>query len=482
MEDLFKKLQSQLNPTLYGTALIHLVLAVVFLLLSFIDTRYVLGIPLWYKPFKFAISIAVYTATLAYLVPFLPSRVIRNTIAFGTSVAMFVEMVLIALQAGRGTLSHYNYEDAFGIIVYSVMGVFIGIASILLIVLGIGLLRDKPEAWSKSFRQATQIGIWLTVFGTIIGGYMSSKLGHTMGGPDGGAGLPLLNWSTKLGDWRVPHFIGLHALQVFLLVGWLLRKNPLAQLLQWVSFIVYSAVLVATVLLTLQGTAMFDTMYHGIKFLHIVAGFSALLLFWIPIVVTKGSKIHNRVGWAYVVSMSVVAISAWYMAFWRIVLDPDRNAESFAFACFLIFIAILSAVTAWFGIRALYNHRQKLRVGIIDLAASTMLLGSGLGLCIYGFTMGNPLISWFPLIGVSLGVQQLYYWLSPPRNRHSAIIAHLQGLLACSISTLTAFTVFGAPRLLSLDGQVLWLWLAPTLLINPIIIYFIRKYQKKAAA
>jgi hypothetical protein len=78
---------------------------------------------------------------------------------------------------------------------------------------------------------------------------------HTVGAADGGPGLAGTGWSTQHGDLRVPHFLGLHAMQTLPLVALLLARRRLSDAVR-VRLVLIAGTSYAALYLILVGQAL----------------------------------------------------------------------------------------------------------------------------------------------------------------------------------------------------------------------------------
>ena len=206
--DLWQR-QKPLMLTGFGFIVLLLVLAV----LSLFDSQQILGINRWIKPMKFAIATAVFLWTVAVFLYFLRGyEKSSRVISWGIIVMMVGEIILVVMQAARGTTSHFNNRTVFDGAVFSTMGLMILVNTVLIIYLTYLYFRadfDLPKAVIWGMR----LGLIVFLLASVEGGYMSAQTGHAVGATDGGAGLPFVNWSTEGGDLRVAHFVGMHAFQ-----------------------------------------------------------------------------------------------------------------------------------------------------------------------------------------------------------------------------------------------------------------------------
>jgi hypothetical protein len=81
---------------------------------------------------------------------------------------------------------------------------------------------------------------------------------HSVGvaGGDSGPGLPFLHWSVTGGDLRPAHFLGLHALQILPIAGWLTNQWTGGPMRIKLAGVVATAVVVAGVIMFLFVQAM----------------------------------------------------------------------------------------------------------------------------------------------------------------------------------------------------------------------------------
>ncbi|WP_225728000.1 MULTISPECIES: hypothetical protein [unclassified Nocardia] len=206
------------------------------------DDRMLLGESVWLKPFKFAVAFGLYSGTLAWLLS-LPHKGSRATWWLGTVFAVTgcVDVGFIVVQAARGTFSHFNTQtDVFNDIGQKVFAS--GVPGLFFANLVIAVILSWQRVADRPLSRAIHAGMGLAVAGMMLGylmGFTGKQLvrdadgnivelaaGHTVlhdtpvpQARDALAGLPITHWSTVGGDLRVPHFVGLHGIQVLILAA-----------------------------------------------------------------------------------------------------------------------------------------------------------------------------------------------------------------------------------------------------------------------
>src|SRR6184192_2341524 len=146
------------------------VLCVVAMLL---DQRTLAGAPIWAKPFKFAVSGALYFATWSWLVSLLPR--FRRTAGWLTNFLVLIfaaEYVLLTFQAARGRASHFNIATPQDELIYNVMGkMIIGLQAatlVLTVLVMFTKLEDRASFW------AVRAGALLSLVGISLGILMTN--------------------------------------------------------------------------------------------------------------------------------------------------------------------------------------------------------------------------------------------------------------------------------------------------------------------
>ena len=233
------------------TGIVLLATAAVSLMVAPFDTRTVTGANPWLKPIKFQASFALYAFSITWLMHYvILAPWLRAALSRGLAVIMLAEIAIITSQAARGTTSHFNFDTFYD---YSLF-VAMGIGVILMTVFMFGLLVlfcfqkiDLPAAYLWGIRG----GLALFLLGLVPGWYMILYITHTVGLPDGGPGVPVFGWSTTAGDLRIAHFLGLHALQVLPLAGYLVtRLQAIDRTTRQRAFAVAAALYAAAMLFT----------------------------------------------------------------------------------------------------------------------------------------------------------------------------------------------------------------------------------------
>lgn len=211
-------------PLLRNAIALCLIAVPITLLLLGVDRRVLDDETLWLKPLKFHISLAVHGITVLVAARFLPeawqTHLITRIGLFAFGAVIIYEALFLSLQAGRGVRSHFNDATAFDAIGGTIMaagaGVLVAVPLILGVVLAIATLRGGLAGIAANPLP------FAVALGFILAGWLGGQTGGAIGAnggpfvgvdPTSGPFMPLTGWSLNGGDYRISHFLGVHAMQ-----------------------------------------------------------------------------------------------------------------------------------------------------------------------------------------------------------------------------------------------------------------------------
>lgn len=208
-----------------------------------------------------------------------------------------------------------------------------------------------------------------------------------------------------------------------------------------------------------------------IKFLvfsHVAAGITSLVSAPVAMTVVKGGKIHRIAGKIFFWSMVYIFVSAFILG-------------TYHWKPFLLMVSVLSFYLVYSGYRTLYQKQIHLGKGVnwydwvVAVACGMFMLGFliwSVDLMVNG--TNAILIVFFSIGGLFSITAEVKRYIKKPDVKHSWLFNHIGRMIGGFIAAVTAFST---NVLTFLPGLAQWLW--PTLIGTPLIIYWIRTYQKK---
>lgn len=237
------------NEALFYFGSLCLVASLIFLVMTKASDTQVFNVNAWYKPFKFAFSTFLFAWAMAWYCHYLPAFEVRF---FNATVILLLgfEILYIAVMASKGQLSHYNISSSFYAAMYSLMAFAATAVTLYTAYIGwLFFVHSFPEQ-PAYYIWGIRMGILIFVIFSFEGFLMGSRMSHTVGAVNDNSDWWIVGWSKKVGDLRVAHFIGMHALQFLPILAYYLLKDTKITLL---AALLYGLLAIFTLVQALQG-------------------------------------------------------------------------------------------------------------------------------------------------------------------------------------------------------------------------------------
>jgi hypothetical protein len=204
--------------------------------------------------------------------------------------------------------------------------------------------------------------------------------------------------------------------------------------------------------------------------IHIITGSTALLAGLLALFFKKKRNgYHGKAGLVFHYAMVAVSISAFTMAIIKV-------------NYFLFVVGVFSIYLTFTGYRSIKIMKGDRKEGLIDglgMALSAILMIAityqFLATTVFNPTGFSMIILIFDGILIKLLLEDLKIFnKNKPLSKNQWLIRHISRMVPAYIATVTAFLVVNV----SYQYPIV-IWLAPTLLFVPVIVYNTRKYKAR---
>ncbi|MEE4201451.1 hypothetical protein [Erythrobacter sp.] len=224
--------------------------------------------------------------------------------------------------------------------------------------------------------------------------------------------------------------------------------------------------------------------------LHVVAGTTGLIAFWLPIAAKKGGGSHRR--WGRIacygfIGAGVLAVAMALLSLFgpeeRLPSVTDRALFDGLFGWMMLYLGLLTIGFADYGLAVVKHARQPAALrraryqGVIAaVIASALVCG------LYGLSIGVPLMMAVAVLGLAaMALQQLFIWRAIPPSPRAYIGEHFRALIGMGISAYTAFMAVGLIRWVPEEVFNPLVWALPSTIGVVLIIHFTRAAKRADA-
>jgi uncharacterized membrane protein len=216
--------------------------------------------------------------------------------------------------------------------------------------------------------------------------------------------------------------------------------------------------------------------YDILRDIHIGIGVVTLALFWVVAVLRKGTRLHRKLGDAYLLAMLGILLTATPMAAVAFVRGKP------VLGAFLFYLLLVTGTATWSAFRAIRRRGSfKAYLAVPYRAVAWLNMGAGAAVLLLGVARQTPLLIGMSIIGLAVGYRMVALSAKCGTDRNWWIKQHFTGIVGSGAATHIAFLNLGLRHLVPaswFEAAGYLSWSGPIVVSTAVLIYLNRRFAR----